>query len=306
MIKRWSSSAADRSIAVPRAVRGAAQEPWPRPRKRLGQHFLTDVHILTRIADALAPTDVDTVVEIGPGRGALTALLTQRAGRVVAVELDRELAARLQTAYEDDPRVTVLQRDVLEGSLADLAGTTDFLVAGNVPYYITTPILFHALRAPRARRGVYLVQREVAERVVAAPGTAAYGALSVNVQALAKAIIVCGVAAGAFHPPPKVESAVLRIEPRPDPVIGDDAQAAYSAFVIAAFGLRRKQMRRVLRTLFALSAADADRMLIRAAIDPEARPEVLSAHDFAKLLAVRHSLFANGQELTAGPQANSE
>jgi 16S rRNA (adenine1518-N6/adenine1519-N6)-dimethyltransferase len=265
-------------------VRGAAQEPWPRPRKRLGQHFLTDVHILTRIADALAPTEADTVVEIGPGRGSLTALLAQRAARVVAVELDRELAGRLQTAYEDDPRVTVLQRDVLEASLADLAGTTDFLVAGNVPYYITTPILFHALRAPRARRGVYLVQREVAERVVAAPGTAAYGALSVNVQALATPTIVCGVAAGAFHPPPRVESAVLRIEPRPDRLIGDDAQAAYSAFVIAAFGLRRKQMRRVLRTLYSLSAADAERMLVSAGLEPEARPEVLSPEDFGRLL----------------------
>ena len=235
----------------------------------------------------------DTVVEVGPGRGALTALLAARAGRVVAVELDPVLAERLTAALAGDERVTVVRQDVLEAPLSTFAGTSDFLVVGNVPYYITTPILFHGLRAPRARRSVYLLQREVAERVVAAPGTGVYGALSVNVQALARAEIVCTVAAGAFHPPPKVQSAVVRIEPRADPVIGDQAQPAYSAFVIAAFGLRRKQMRRVLRTLFALSADDADRMLSLAAIEPEARPEVLRPEDFARLFALRSSSFAN-------------
>jgi 16S rRNA (adenine1518-N6/adenine1519-N6)-dimethyltransferase len=268
---------------VPRAGRGAGDSPWPRPRKRLGQHFLADERVLGRIADAVGATPADTVVEIGAGRGALTAILAERAGRVVAVELDRVLADRLESDYAGHPRVVIVQRDILDAPLAEIAGAEDFLVVGNVPYYITTPILFHALRPPRARRGVFLVQREVADRVVAAPGTESYGALSVNVQALAHASIVFGVAAGAFVPPPTVESAVLRIEPRADPVVSDEQQVDYSSFVIAAFGLRRKQMRRVLRTLRGISPADADRALAAAGVAPDARPEVLGPGQFAAL-----------------------
>ena len=124
---------------------------------------------------------------------------------------------------------------------AGAAGRPDYLAIGNVPYYITTPILFHSLETPRPRRSVFLVQREVAERVVALAGTSAYGALSVNVQALAEPTIAFTMPPGAFTPPPRVESALLRLVPRPDPVVTDDEQPDYSAFVIAAFGLRRKR-----------------------------------------------------------------
>jgi 16S rRNA (adenine1518-N6/adenine1519-N6)-dimethyltransferase len=268
---------------VPRAVRRPGEAPWPRARKRLGQHFLNDPRVLGDIVDALAPTADDTVVEIGPGRGSLTHLLVGRAGRVSAVEVDRDLADRLRIAYADDPRVTVHTRDVLDVSLAELAGTADFLVAGNVPYYITTPILFHALQAPRARRAVFLVQREVAERVVAAPGSPAYGALSTNVQALATATLVRGVSAGAFTPAPKVDSALIRVVPRPDPVVSDAEQADYAAFVIAAFGMRRKQIRRVLRTMVGITPAAAERALADAGVPPDARPEVLGPAEFASL-----------------------
>jgi 16S rRNA (adenine1518-N6/adenine1519-N6)-dimethyltransferase len=268
---------------VPRAGRSAAGDRWPPARKRLGQHFLTDPHALRGIVDALAPTPADTVVEIGAGRGALTGLLLARAGRVQAVELDRALAARLAERHAGDSRIGIVEGDILERPLADVAGTADFLVAGNVPYYITTPILFHALRAPRPRRAVFLVQREVAERVVAAPGTPAYGALSVNVQALATPALVFGVPARAFAPPPTVDSAVLRIVPRPDPVVSDAEQEGYAAFVIAAFGLRRKQMRRVLRTLVPMGASEADRVLAAAGVAPASRPEVLDAREFAAL-----------------------
>ena len=226
--------------AAPRAPR--PDESWPRPRKRLGQHFLNDPQILGDIADALAPGSADTVVEIGPGRGALTALLAARAGRVAAVELDTALAERLRATYAERspgdgarPAMCSMRRS------AEFAGTDDFLVAGNVPYYITTPILFHALRAPRPRRAVFLVQREVADRVIAAPGSEAYGALSVNVQALATATLVRGVPPGAFTPAPKVASALIRVDPRPDPVVSDAEQRSFSEFVIAAFGIRRKQ-----------------------------------------------------------------
>ncbi len=268
---------------MPRPVRRRGDDPWPRPRKRLGQHFLNDPQILGDIADALAPEGHDTVVEIGPGRGSLTELLARRAGHVAAVELDRTLAARLRAAYADDPRVTVHERDVLDTPLSAFAGTDDFLVAGNVPYYITTPILFHALRPPRARRSVFLVQREVADRVIAAPGSDAYGALSANVQALATATLVRGVPAGAFTPAPKVASALIRVEPRSDPVVTDAEQGGFAEFVIAAFGMRRKQMRRVLRTMRGLTPAAADRALDAAGIAPDVRPEVLGPAEFATL-----------------------
>ncbi len=256
---------------------------YPPPRKRLGQHFLTDPRILGRIVDALAPGSDDTVIEIGPGRGALTDVLMQRAGRVIAIEVDRDLAPRLRERYADDARLTVIENDVLKVDFGEVSGGP-YLVAGNVPYNITTPIMFHALRRPRPLRAVYLVQREVAERVVAPPGSEAYGALSVNVQSVAVPELVFKVPAGAFQPPPKVESAVLRITPRADPVLAEGEEDAYRTLVQAAFGLRRKQLRRVVRTVCNLGAAAADVVVNAAGLDPEARPEVLTPEDFARLL----------------------
>jgi len=258
----------------------------PRAKKRLGQHFLTDPRLLGRIADALHATRDDTVIEIGPGRGALTVALLERAGRVIAIELDRELVPILRERWADEPRFTIVEGDVLEQELGTLAGGP-YLLAGNVPYNITTPILFHAMRRPRPARAVYLVQREVADRIVAAPGSEDYGALSVNVQALAKAELLFGVPAGAFKPRPSVESAVVRITPRADPVITEAEEEPFRLLVQGAFGLRRKQMRRVVRTIWSLDATAADAVLGKAAVDAEARPEVLSAEDFARLLRAR-------------------
>ena len=245
--------------------------------------------MLERIADALAPTPDDVVVEIGPGRGALTDLLAARAKRVVAIELDRDLVPYLRARYALAGNVEVIERDVLEVKLADVAGP-DFLLAGNVPYYITTPIIFHALESPRPARAVYLVQREVAERIVSPPGSRTYGALSVNVQALATPELIARVPAGAFRPPPSVESAIVRLTPRAEPAIAPAMETAFQTFVQEAFGLRRKQMRRVLRTMARLDADAAERLLRSVDIDPECRPETLAAEDFARLLlAVRGS-----------------
>ncbi len=221
------------------------------------------------------------MVEIGPGHGALTEVLLGHAVRVVAIELDRQLAAALRTRYAGESRLSVVEGDVLDHPLAAAAGTDDYVLAGNVPYYITTPILFHALRPPRARRAVYLVQREVAERIVAAPGAESYGALSVNVQAVARATLLGLVGPRSFVPPPTVESAILRIEPSASPVVTDAEQAAFSTFVIAVFGLRRKQMRRVVRMLRGLDAPGAERVLAEAGVAPADRPEVLSAAQLA-------------------------
>jgi 16S rRNA (adenine1518-N6/adenine1519-N6)-dimethyltransferase len=264
--------------------RREAQGSFPHPRKRLGQHFLVDRVALERIADALAPTADDIVVEIGPGRGALTDLLSARAKRVIAIELDRDLVPYLRDRYRQAGNVEVIERDVLEVNLAEVAGE-NFLLAGNVPYYITTPILFHALEPPRALRAVYLVQREVAERTVAPPGSRTYGALSVNVQGFARAEMVGHVPAGAFKPPPKVESAILRVTPRFDPVVSAALESEFRTLVQSAFGLRRKQMRRVVRTIAHLDVDASDGVLAEAGIDPECRPETLAPEDFAKLLA---------------------
>ncbi len=261
-----------------------AREPrLPPIRKRLGQHFLTDTRALDKIADALDITRSDTVIEIGPGRGALTDRLAARAGRLITIEVDKLLVPILRARYAEQPHVSVIESDVLALSLGEVAGGA-YLLVGNVPYYITTPIIFHAMTRPRPERAVFLVQREVADRAVAAPGSKEYGALSVNLQALATVTLRGIVKPTAFNPPPSVESAIVHLVPRTDPVIDAADESAFRKLVIASFGLRRKQLRRVVRTVRGLSAEDADIALATAGLDPEARPETLSATQFAKLL----------------------
>lgn len=256
---------------------------FPPVRKSLGQHFLSDPRILARIADALALSPQETVVEIGPGRGGLTDELLARAGRVIAIEVDRMLAAKLRERHAGNPKLDVIERDVLETNLGLLAGG-DFALIGNVPYYITTPILFHALRAPRPSRAVYLVQKEVADRLSASPGTKAYGALTVNVRALATAETLFRVAPGSFSPPPSVDSAVVRITPRAHPAVAPDEEERFRVFVQQAFGMRRKQMRRVVRSLLSVTAERAEELLAAAGIDPDVRPETLTPEQFAGLV----------------------
>jgi 16S rRNA (adenine1518-N6/adenine1519-N6)-dimethyltransferase len=241
---------------------------------------LTDRGVLARIADALALTQQETVVEIGPGRGALTEQLAERAGRVVAVELDGTLAGMLRAQYALDPRVTIVEGDILDVRPADVAGTDDYVLAGNVPYYITTPILFHVLRPPAPKRAVFLVQREVAERVVSPPGSKVYGALSVNVQAVADARILFSVPPRAFSPPPTVDSAVLLVTPRAQPLVVGEG---FSEWVVALFGLRRKQMGRILRTVWRLSPERAEALLSEAGIASDLRPETLTPETLARL-----------------------
>jgi 16S rRNA (adenine1518-N6/adenine1519-N6)-dimethyltransferase len=255
---------------------------FPPVRMSLGQHFLSDPRILGRIADSLEPIGDRTVVEIGPGRGALTELLLERAPRVVAVELDRMLAEHLRTRLAGRP-VEIVQADVLETDLGKLAGGP-YVLVGNVPYYITTPILFHAMRHPRPERAVYLIQREVAERMSASAGDREYGALSANVQATSRVETLFRVPAGAFSPPPKVESAVVRITPLETSLVPVGAEEQYRTLVQGVFGFRRKQMRRVLRELRGLTAEEADAVLLAADVPPDARPETLSPVAFVRLL----------------------
>ncbi len=251
----------------------------PPIRKSLGQHFLTDPRILARIADAVALTSAETVVEIGPGRGSLTEALLARAARVVAIEIDPKLVALLREKYASEPRLTIIEADVLDVNLGEVAEGA-YALAGNVPYYITTPILFQALRHPRALRSVLLVQKEVAARMAAQAGADDYGALSVNVQAVAEVEMLFRIPAGSFNPPPRVDSAVVRVTPRVVPVIPPGLEEKFRTFVQAAFALRRKQMRRVVRTVAERSAPEAEAALVASTIDPNARPETLSAEQF--------------------------
>ena len=177
---------------------------------------------------------------------------------------------------------------MLEVSLGEIAAGP-YVLVGNVPYYITTPILFHALVPPRAQRAVYLVQREVAERLTATPGTREYGALTVNVAAVARAETLFRVPAAAFSPPPKVESAVVRITPLESPIVTPDEERPFRTLVQSAFGMRRKQMRRVLRSICNLDVDAADSLLGEVGIEGEVRPETLTPEQFARLLRAAKS-----------------
>jgi 16S rRNA (adenine1518-N6/adenine1519-N6)-dimethyltransferase len=256
----------------------------PAPRKRFGQHFLRDGRVLDAIVDTLGDLSDRTVVEVGPGRGALTDRLVARAARVVAIEVDRDLVAHLRARYAGQSQVEIIEGDILEVSLADVAGGP-YVLAGNVPYYITTPILFHALVPPRPERAVFLVQKEVADRMAASPGSRSYGALSVNLQAVADVAWVREVPPGAFLPPPAVDSAVVCVTPRAAAVVPGSLEARYRAFVLAAFGLRRKQLGRVVRTITGRDAEAVAGLLAACGLPADARPETLSPADFARLVS---------------------
>lgn len=268
---------------APRGAKGAAGSRLPAPRKRFGQHFLHDSRVLDSIVDGLGDLSGRTVVEIGPGRGALTDRLVARAARVVAIELDRDLVQHLRARYADRPHVEIVEADVLSTDLAALAAGP-YVLAGNVPYYITTPIIFHALELPRPEVAVYLVQKEVADRMAAPPGDKTYGALSVNLQAVVNVEFLRKVPPGSFNPPPAVDSAIVRVTPKATAVVEPAIEARYRSFVLAAFGLRRKQLVRVVRTVAALDAERAQAVVLACGLDPAARPETLSPAEFALLV----------------------
>lgn len=254
------------------------------PKKFLGQHFLSDPRILERIASSLPAGPGDLVLEIGPGRGALTARLVQRGLRVTAIERDRDLVPELVARF---PTARILAADALAidwtKALGSLPGEPWYLI-GNIPYQITTPLIEKALAEPGSlpRSIVFLVQKEVALRLTAAAGTAEYGALTVGVSSVAAVERLFAVAAGAFQPPPKVTSAVVRITPRDGTVAPADAPA-FRRLVVGLFGGRRKQVTRALRTVLDLNSPEALAILRPAGIDPARRPETLSVAEFARL-----------------------
>lgn len=250
------------------------------PRKRFGQHFLTSRTILDRIAAAVDPAPQGPVLEIGPGKGTLTEALLRRGAAVTAVEIDRDLAAALELRL---PGIRVVQGDALALEWPALMGDAPFDVVGNIPYNVTSPLIEKALTPPRPRRVVFLVQKEVADRISAAPGGREYGALTVGVHAVARAKRLFTVPAGAFHPPPKVHSALVRLEPLEHPLVADDEVLPFRRFVTGVFGFRRKQMARALRELTGWSAARVTPALAAAGITPTVRPETVGPPTFVAL-----------------------
>jgi 16S rRNA (adenine1518-N6/adenine1519-N6)-dimethyltransferase len=254
----------------------------PFARKRFAQHFLVQPGIAERIV-ALAGLDpARTVVEIGPGRGALTQLLAERCARLVLVEVDRDLAATLRETYADRPHVEVITGDVLRLDLGTVLGETPAptTVVANLPYNISTPVLMQLLGEPeRFDRLVLMLQLEVGQRVCAPAGTKEYGALSVAVQSVASARIALQVPPGAFAPRPAVDSAVVVIEPRRPVPLDAPARRALRTVVRTAFSRRRKQLGNVIAPLTEQPHA----VLAALDIDPRRRPETLTPADFVRL-----------------------
>lgn len=253
-----------------------------RAKKRLGQHFLFDPRILARIADAVGAGPTDTVLEVGPGPGGLTAALVERAGRVVCLEKDPDVVPALRARA---PTAEIVLGDALELDWHALAGP-GAIVAGNIPYNITSPLIDKALQPPRPPRIVFLVQREVADRVAARAGEPDYGALSVGVQAVATAERLFTVARGSFHPPPKVESAVLRLVPLAQPLVSDAELPRFRRLVVGLFGFRRKQLLRGLRELTGWPAERVSAVLERVGLPGTDRPETVPPGHFADLARV--------------------
>jgi 16S rRNA (adenine1518-N6/adenine1519-N6)-dimethyltransferase len=254
-----------------------------RPKKRFGQHFLSDAGILSRIVDAAELRPDEAVIEVGPGLGTLTAALAARARRVVAVEVDRDLVGALRDRFAGTANVAVIEADVLERTpgelLASGAAAAPYVIVANLPYNIGAAVLRHFLEADeRPRRLVVMVQLEVAEAIVARPGSMSL--LSVAMQTYGEARIVMRVAPGAFRPPPKVYSAVVRIDVAAAPRV-DAPLDAFFRIARAGFGNPRKQLRNSLSFGLHVKQEVVDEVMRAAGIDATRRPQTLALDEWA-------------------------
>lgn len=251
------------------------------PRKRFGQHFLHDAGILQRIVELVAPRADDRLVEIGPGEGALTVPLLKAAGKLIAIELDRDLIEPLRSRAQPIGDLTIVNADVLTVDFSALAQGAPLRLVGNLPYNISTPILFHCLDHANAIRDMhFMLQKEVVERMAAGPGSKIYGRLSVMLQLRCRVEPLLHVPPAAFRPPPKVDSAVVRLTPLPPDELPQVDIALLERVVRTAFGQRRKTLSNALSALVnaeQFSAAD---------VDPRARAEQLTPAMFVTLCEV--------------------
>ncbi len=260
------------------SVRQLLRQYGLRPRKGLGQNFLEDEAALGRIVAAAELGPDDVVLEIGPGLGTLTRRLAERAGRVVAVELDRQLVAVLADTLADRPNVEIIHGDILEVAPASLF-SIPYKVVANLPYYITSAVLRHLLEAEvRPELMVLTVQREVAQRLTATPDDMSL--LAVSVQFYGQPRIVARIPAGAFYPAPKVDSAVVRIDVYDRRPVAVDDVAAFFAVVRAGFASRRKMLRNALSRGLSRPVAEVEAALRQAGVDPRRRAETLSVAEW--------------------------
>jgi 16S rRNA (adenine1518-N6/adenine1519-N6)-dimethyltransferase len=259
-----------------------------RAKKSLGQHFLRQPALLAKIAEATGAGTGDVVLEVGPGEGGLTQALLDRGAVVVAIERDERMLEPLRRRFAGRELVVVhadaLAADWVQLVLPWTSLGSRWLVVGNIPYYITSPLLEKALTTPMPDSVTFLVQREVADRITAACGADSYGALSVNIQAVAEGERLFTIGRGAFVPPPKVDSAVLRLVPRAEPLILPERFGDFRRLVTSLFSYRRKRLHRALREATGLGPDAASMVLASAALDPDVRPERLAPVEFVRLL----------------------
>ncbi len=278
-------------LSAPSEVRRILGSYGVQLKRRWGQNFLIDANILRHIVDAASLGADDTVIEIGPGIGSLTQALAQRAGRVIAIEIDRELVHILRELFADEPKVELIAGDALKVDFSELVPEgTPIKVVANLPYYITSPLIFHLLEQRVALEfAVLMVQAEVADRLVAAPGSKDYGSLSVAVQYRADVDVVVRVPRTVFMPQPQVDSKVVRLRPRPyTPAAKSDE--LFFAVVRAAFAQRRKTLRKALQPLAQTYQIDSTELLERAGIDPSLRGEKLDLGTFVSLANVLYDM----------------
>lgn len=259
-----------------------------RAKKSLGQHFLRQPALLAKIAEAAGAGTGDVVLEVGPGEGGLTEALLDRGAVVVAIERDERMLEPLRRRFAGRDLV-VVQADALASEWSELVTPwtsrgSRWIVVGNIPYYITSPLLEKALTHPMPSSVTFLVQQEVADRITAKAGDDSYGALSVNIQAVAEGNRLFTIGRGAFVPPPKVDSAVLRLVPRAEPLVALARFAAFRRLVTSLFSYRRKRLHRALREATGLGAEAASTVLTAAGLDPDIRPERLTPSEFVRLL----------------------
>lgn len=257
---------------------GREGEGPPRPRKRFGQHFLHDAGVIARIVAVIGPRPAQRFVEIGPGLGALSCALLPRVAVLDAIELDRDLIPLLQERARGLGRLQVHHGDALRFDFCALAPGETLRVAGNLPYNVSTPLLFHLLDQLACIEDMhFMVQKEVALRLAAAPGGAEYGRLGIMVQHKCAVERLFDVGGGAFTPAPRVASSFVRLVPRREPLARVEDEARFKRLVTQAFSRRRKTLRNALKGLVSAEQIAAE------GIDPAARPQILSVEQFARL-----------------------
>jgi 16S rRNA (adenine1518-N6/adenine1519-N6)-dimethyltransferase len=266
----------------------------PRAKKSLGQNFLVDAGQQRRVVAALDPQPGDTVLEIGPGRGALTQHLDGIVEKLILVELDDILAAALATGFDGRGDVEIVHADFMHLDLRQIVRDMHNLkVVGNIPYNITTPIIFRLLERPlRPRCMVLTIQREVADRIVAEPGTPEYGALSVGVRSVATVQRLFNIGRGAFRPVPRVDSTVIRITPLIPPPLSERQESDLRDLTRTTFSWRRKQLQKTLRSApgYLLDADEIQGIAAATGLDMQQRPEQLSPAQFLMLADALRSL----------------